>query len=242
MLKHLLFISALSLFINPVCVFGQSGASESVLKPASESVGLEKKGDQKEEEESAIDLTGTDLNSEGVQWESVKGSSAIGSISVDEILKPTVEYSYSSFGYQDPFKEADLSIKGDEDTDSMAEQNVKNSEIPMVSALQAYPIEKLKVKGVWVSSDGNISAIVATPKNEGVIVKKGDPIAAGLILSISKTSLVTRQYRLRKDGVRIYKDVSLPIGPKIAEEKGVVILAPGEQPKFKESGEAEVEE
>lgn len=184
-------------------------------------------------QDSVIDLIDQNLNSSERTWENSRIESVTGSITVDEIIRPSVDYTYSSFGYPDPFKEPVIDFIEEGGDSSVAEANVKSSEIPMVSPLQAYPLQSLKAKGVWVLGNGEARAIITTPKNEGVIVKKNDPIAAGIILSISKNQILTRQYKIREDGVRIYDDITLPFGEKKTENKGVVILEPGKDPKFK---------
>ena len=105
----------------------------------------------------------------------------------------------------------------------------------MVSILQGYPLSDLTVKGLWQVASGETRAIVLTPRNEGVVVKEGDPIASGKVLSIKRDQLQVRLYRLRSDGVREYEDVSLKIGSTNHQVKGVIKMEPGKESRLGKS-------
>ncbi|NRA64648.1 MAG: pilus assembly protein PilP [Pseudobacteriovorax sp.] len=179
-----------------------------------------------------LDLTDLDLKEDAIPIEDLKDRSVGNGLNIEEIVEPTTEYRYSSFGNDDPFlappaKSIDQEIK--EQTEA---EKVFGSEIPMVSPLQAYPLEQLSVKGVWKLPDGESRAVIMTPKKEGVVVKKGDPIAVGKILDIQRRRLLVRQYRLREDGTRVFTDIEVNIGDIKKDEIGTIRLRPGANPQF----------
>ncbi|MFW7380390.1 MAG: pilus assembly protein PilP [Oligoflexus sp.] len=182
-----------------------------------------------------IDLNEINLKEAQESWENVQKPTATdvtGSVRIDEILEPSGDYRYSSFGKPDPFQKP--SLESASPVRSTAENNaiINGSEIPIVSPLQAYPLDELEVKGVWVLRGGETRAIIMTPKKEGIVVKVGDPIAAGKILSIKRNQLLVRQYRLREDGVREFEDLELSFGNVKEQQRGIIRLDPGKDPEF----------
>lgn len=184
-----------------------------------------------------IDLNEINLREAQESWESVqqpRGTDVTDSVRIEEIIEPPTDYRYSAFGKPDPFKRPSLELTGNVSPAALTTgvDEVTASEIPMVSPLQAYPLEELEVKGVWVLRGGETRAIVMTPKKEGIVVKVGDPIAAGKVLSINRQSLIVRQYRIREDGVREFEDLELAIGNQQEKRRGIIKLSPGKDPEF----------
>ncbi|MCX6131270.1 MAG: hypothetical protein NTX25_19695 [Proteobacteria bacterium] len=182
----------------------------------------------------SLDLNQVDLEQLEEDWDSTpkKSKDGVGdSVKIKEIIEMTGEYSYASFGRPDPFIQPDLSFEA---VDNSVMQNVSptGKEISIVSPLQGFPLSDLKVKGLWQISSGETRAVILTPRNEGVVVKEGDPISSGKILSIHRDQLRVRLYRLRADGVREYEDVSLKVGASREKPKGVIKLEPGKEPVF----------
>lgn len=147
-------------------------------------------------------------------------------LGIREIVEPKAEYNYASFGRPDPFVPPDLRAAKPED------KSVAGKTIQMTSALQAYAIAELRVKGVWQTSQGETRAVVQTPKGEGVVVKKGDPISSGKVLRVERDKVMVRLYRLRADGVREYEDVVMPAGIASRPRRGEIRLEPGKAPVF----------
>jgi len=182
-----------------------------------------------------IDLNEINLREAQQSWESTQrptGSDVTDSIRIDEIIEPSGEYRYSSFGKPDPFQQPTVQQTSSISRVENRNGEVSGSEIPMVSPLQAYPLDELEVKGVWVLKGGETRAIIMTPKKEGIVVKVGDPIAAGKILSIKRTQLKVRQYRIREDGVREFEDLEMNFGIGQDQPKGIIRLNPGKEPEF----------
>ena len=174
-------------------------------------------------------------------WESVPQSQLnVGNLSIQQIVEPPVDYHYSAFGRPSPFQPPLEAYVTRLNPDAVgqapeAESIVKGpdgAEIPVVSPLQRYPLTSLKVKGIWLLKGGEKKALIMTPKREGVIVKVGDPIAAGKVLEIFKGNLIVRQYRISRDGSREYQDHDLYLGDPPSDIAAFVRLAPGKDPEF----------
>ncbi|WP_176736331.1 pilus assembly protein PilP [Oligoflexus tunisiensis] len=180
-----------------------------------------------------LDLNQIDLEQVEEEWDSTPTRSTIdvgSSVKIREIVEPSSEYSYASFGRPDPFQ-APAALM-DPGTSAGASVTPEGSEIKITSPLQRYPLNDLNVKGIWQLSTGEVRAVILTPKGEGVVVKEGDPISSGKVLSIKRELLTVRLYRLRSDGVREYEDVGMKIGGSSDASQGVIKLEPGKDPVF----------
>ena len=187
-----------------------------------------------------LDLTDLDLKETEIPLEELSEVKTSNEVKIEDIVEPENDYRYSSFGGQDPFQVpivSDTDLKPEDEKPQTAIQKVFGSEIPMVSPLQAFPLQQLSVKGVWKLPDGEARAIVMTPDKQGVVVKKGDPIAVGKILDIQRKKMLVRQYRLREDGTREFSDIEVKIGNDKPKELGTIKLNPGETPQFDRPGE-----
>lgn len=184
-----------------------------------------------QEEVDVLDLSDMDLEKETIVLEDVKQENIDSEeLKVEEIVEPKNDYRYASFGKDDPF--AQPPIKNMMNTQKDQGPASSNSEIPMISPLQAFPLDQLAVKGVWVLQNGEARAVIMTPKKEGVIVKKEDPISAGKVLDIRKDRILVRQYQLREDGSRTFNDIEMPIGMDRQKKLGTIKLSPGKSPTF----------
>ncbi len=179
-----------------------------------------------------LDLSNIDLESETVNLDEVKKpASQTQELKVEEIVEPDSEYRYASFGKEDPFAKPSLKSSSNNTTAVGGPLGV-GSEIPMISPLQAFPLDQLAVKGVWVLPNGEARAVIMTPKKEGVIVKNEDPISAGKVLDIRRDRILVRQYKLRTDGSRTFTDIEIPIGERRPQQLGTIKLTPGRSPTF----------
>ncbi len=170
------------------------------------------------------------------EWSSVSKfpDDKLGNLRIEEIVEPSAEYHYAGFGKADPFRKPPLAELPTDDAiankgDSRA---IAGAEIPIVNSLQRYPLDQLKATGIWLLSDGSKKAMIMTPSAEGVIVKIGDPIAAGKVMDIKRDRVIVRQYSIRRDGAREYQDNDLFLGTKAPEKKGFLVLKPGKPPEF----------
>ncbi len=203
-----------------------------------------------------VDLSDVDIEEVEEDWESTPDRPAediTRSIRIEDIVEPPSDYHYASFDRPNPFQAPDLNIidrmaegaglngvagggtaNGDPvaGAEAAAGKLVYGAEIPMISALQNFALKDLRLKGIWQSDAMERRAIVMTPKREGIIVKVGDPIAAGKILEINKEYLVVREYRIKSDGAREYEDKEMYLGPAPIKGRGVIKLDPGKEPQF----------
>ncbi len=189
-----------------------------------------------------LDLNQVDVEQVDDNWENTSTVPKLNpdsGLKVNEIIEPTSEYTYASFGKPDPFS-IPSSLFASKDTDaSISEAGTgsvdlgpSSKEITVTSPLQAYPISVLEVKGVWQTAEGEFRAVVLTPKKEGIVVKVGDPISSGKIIGIQRDSLQVRLYKLRKDGVREYDDTQIHFGSGKSVAKSTIKLEPGKEAKF----------
>ncbi len=213
---------------------GLEAADASVAEPKGMSSG-DKTGSKNKKKRpiEKLDLNQVDLEQVEEDWDSTPSKPPVevsNSVKIREIIEPSGEYSYASFGRPDPFLQPELNM-GAAPIDP-AQSMPMGKEIPIVSILQGYPLSDLNIKGVWQLSSGETRAVVLTPKNEGVVVKEGDPISSGKVLNIRRDRLMVRLYRLRSDGVREYQDVPMIIGGPDRNDRGVIKLEPGKDPVF----------
>lgn len=186
-----------------------------------------------------VDLNQIDLEQVEDNWENGTPNAPVNldrGPKIKDIVEPTSEYTYASFGKPDPFQIPDFAT-GKEPAAAVEEgpmtgRGPNGKEISIQSPLQAYPIDALKVKGVWQLADGDLRAVILTPKNEGIVIKNGDPMSSGKVLQIDKDAIVVRLYRLRKDGVREYQDKRLNFGLDSRGAKGSIKLEPGKEAQF----------
>ncbi|RYZ58367.1 MAG: hypothetical protein EOP07_07270 [Proteobacteria bacterium] len=192
-----------------------------------------------------VDLNQIDLEQVDDNWDNPTAVSPVNlnnGPKIKDIVEPTSEYSYASFGKPDPFQEPNFDTGKDlapETTDADAPAGMGRGmgsgfkEIAISSPLQAYPIDALTIKGVWQLASGEMRAVVLTPKNEGIVIKNGDPMSSGKVLQIEKESVIVRLYRLRKDGVREYEDKRVIFASETRLAKaGSIKLEPGKEAQF----------
>lgn len=190
-----------------------------------------------------LDLNQVDMEQVDDNWENtsqVPKVRADNGLKIKDIVEPTSEYTYASFGKPDPFTRP-LFGAPPEETGAALAQNPGDAvpgsapgskEITVNSPLQAYPLTALEVKGVWQTQDGEFRSIIQTPKKEGVVVKNGDPISSGKILTIGKDEILVRLYKLKADGVREYEDTSMTFGDGTKVSKATIKLEPGKEAQF----------
>jgi hypothetical protein len=137
-------------------------------------------------------------------------SEATDRLLLEEIIEPEGEYHYAAFAKADPFASPyvdGMLLPAPSEPEAPADPNMqedkvdektysKEYEIPVVSKLQRYPIERLVVKGIWLLDNGERRAIILTPDKEGIIVKEDDPIANGKVFKIENEHIVARLYKV----------------------------------------------
>ena len=137
-------------------------------------------------------------------------------VRIEDIVESTSEYTYSSFGKQDPF------------VPPMINELIARLEIPITSPLQRFPLASLKVTGLWTLPSGESKALVVTADDTGIISQVGDPIGrkGGKIIAIDDKKITVREFTPSPDGTRQFSDIEMPLG-RIAqsddEEDRIVI-------------------
>ena len=194
-------------------------------------------GKEAEQKPKVVDLNQIDLEQVDDNWDNQPKKPQVNpdrGIKIRDIVEPTSEYTYASFGKPDPFVmpafDTNKGNEGDQNPLNLAAGTVK--EISISSPLQGYPISDLKIKGVWQLANAEMRAVVLTPKNEGIVIKTGDPISSGKVLQIEKEAIVVRLYRLRKDGIREYDDSRISFGLGSKAIRGTIKLEPGKAAQF----------
>jgi Tfp pilus assembly protein PilP len=154
-------------------------------------------------------------------------------VRVEDIIEPSVDYRYSSARRKNPFI-PEIVLSG-----QMAKQrelSPNDVEIPIVSPLQAFPVSQLSVIGVWETDAHVWKALIGTPATQGIEATLGDPVgnSGGRIMSITPESVIVREFSVRFDGTREYRDMPLHMGSDLPAEKpadekvgGRLILRPG---------------
>jgi len=171
-------------------------------------------------------------------WESVSrrlddedpANSVSSGLRVEDIIEPTSDYQYSNGRRKNPFLPNLVRSK----IQPRAELGTNDVEIPIINPLQSYSLSKLGVIGVWETDNHVWKALIQTPANHGIETKLGDPAgnSGGRVMSISPDAVIVREFKLRSDGTREYKDVPLYMGSDMPRDQddatgGRVILRPG---------------
>lgn len=189
------------------------------------------------------DSTATLPTSDGDQavWDSANkryadqdSSNAVSkTLRVEDIIEPTIDYRYSSARRKNPFV-PEIVLTGQ--IARQRELSPNDVEIPIVSPLQAFALSQLSVIGVWETDTHIWKALIGTPATQGIEAKLGDPVgnSGGRIMSINPESVIVREFSVRFDGTREYRDVPLHMGSDLPVEKtaiekvgGRLILRPG---------------
>jgi Tfp pilus assembly protein PilP len=222
-------------------------ASGKTARPAGDSVGpqapADAAGDASEgsaEADSADDSTAPPVAVSGgdgdEKWESYSDLSAVnavaeeitGGVRVEDIVEPPSDYRFAAFGRQDPFIPPIITQQ------LAAEQAIDPLEIPIVSPLQRFDLDRLQVVGIWQLPSGERKAMVLTPNRsaQGIIVKNGDPIGnrGGKIVDIGAQVITVREFMLAPDGTRQFEDQQMLMGGRDPDDvKGTLVFKPGQK-------------
>lgn len=140
--------------------------------------------------------------------EEAVASEVTGGILIEDIIEPATGYSYAVFNKRDPFIPPFLRSR-----------SLNSEETPIINILQNYDLSELKVAGIWRSYSGESKVLVMTKNNEGVIVKREDPIGKnnGKIIAIGTDSITVREYSYTLEGTQQFEDIDLPLQPSKVE-------------------------
>jgi len=174
----------------------------------------------------AKDSNGKSESNTGQKW---KSSGTVNAATVDitqgvrilDIVQPTADYHFSTFGRGDPFK-PQFNLSDDR-------PRAQSIGVPLVSVLQKFDLSELKVVGVWISADGQGKAMISSPGGQGVVVKLDDPIGkkGGKLLEIREDNIVIREFTVAFDGTRQFEDKNLWISGRKPIEKEILTIGSG---------------
>ena len=141
-----------------------------------------------------------------------------GGLRVEDIVEPANTYRYAAFDKPDPFVPPIV--------EELAPEVVDPFEVPIISPLQQFRLEMLKLVGIWQKPSGERKAMIMAPANDqgntqGIVVKRGDPIGnqGGRITVIGDRYLSVREFSLAPDGTRRFVDRQIFIGRQL--DRGV---------------------
>ena len=146
---------------------------------------------------------------------------------VEDVVEQTETFHFAGKDKPDPFIPPLGSVESKQELKTLSAD-----EIPIVSPLQYFTVKQLLVTGVWQGADNRWKAMIETPDQQGVIVQSGDPIgnSGGHVANIGPNGVKVRQYRLQRDGARLYGETVIGMAPETAEKPetgGKIILKPG---------------
>lgn len=163
-----------------------------------------------------------------------------GGVRVEDIVEPTAEYHFASFGKGDPFSPPPEQPKGSSSMifrpadDAARLSSAATREEVLKSKLQRYKLDELKIVGMWRAEGESRKALILTPEGQGVTVQENDPITpGGKIARIEKDRLVVRMYSIDIDGTQKSRDEFLAFTKgREAEDTGKIVMRPGKEAEF----------
>ncbi|MFK7823515.1 MAG: pilus assembly protein PilP [Oligoflexales bacterium] len=169
-----------------------------------------------------------DIYQEDGYWESYSQSPTSGNIgkevtkdvNIKNIVSVSDDYTYASFGRPDPFVPPLLS------------SHITQLEIPIVSLLQKYRLDELRVVGIWTLENNARKALMTSSNDEGVIVSIGDHAGnrGGKIIAIEPDVVKVREFTLAPDGTRQFNDRELWLGDEMPEREEKLFIKSTNKP------------
>ncbi|NRA43594.1 MAG: pilus assembly protein PilP [Oligoflexales bacterium] len=142
-------------------------------------------------------------------------------VNIKNIVSITDEYTYASLGKPDPFIPPLLS------------SHIAQLEIPIVSVLQKYRLDELRVVGIWTLENNARKALLTSSGDEGVVVAVGDHAGnrGGKIIAIEPDMVKIREFTLAPDGTRQFSDRDLYLGDEFPEEEEIIVIKSRRKPQ-----------
>jgi Tfp pilus assembly protein PilP len=166
-------------------------------------------------------------------WDSYTPENAAKSIALDitngvrvnDIVLPSSEYHFASFGRPDPFV-PQMKINRSS-RDYVKESRSGYDEVQITSVLQKFPLSDLVVVGIWSPQNRSRKALISCPTGQGVVVQIGDPmgIKAGKVISINNDYLMVREFEISYDGTRQFEDKKVWLKGRQPESLGLLNLS-----------------
>ena len=136
-------------------------------------------------------------------------------IQSDTILENAFEYTYASFGMPDPF------------VPNTHPTHMPSMSVLITNILQRYPIDRIRVVGIWELQNGSKKSLMMTEKSEGVVVAVGDSVGVkgGIITKIDSDHVVVREFTLNSEGEQHFFNHKIWLGSRDqpSAEKSITI-------------------
>lgn len=128
-------------------------------------------------------------------------------LKMETILEDSFEYTYAAFGRPDPF------------IPNTHPSHQPSVSVAITSILQRYPLDRIRVVGIWQLQNGGRKSLMMTEKSEGVVVALGDSVGirGGKISKIEADHVVIREFTLDSEGIQHFVDRAIWLGSR--EEK-----------------------
>lgn len=128
-------------------------------------------------------------------------------LKMETILEDSFEYTYAAFGRPDPF------------IPNIHPSHQPSVSVAITSILQRYPLDRIRVVGIWQLQNGGRKSLMMTEKSEGVVVALGDSVGihGGKISKIESDHVVIREFTLDSKGIQHFADRAIWLGSR--EEK-----------------------
>lgn len=124
-------------------------------------------------------------------------------------VKPYEPFTYEAFDLPDPFKPR----KPEATEKSAAERPAQASDLRRKEALEAYPLESLKMVGTLQDKSKKMFALIKTPENNLYQVRSGNYIGQnfGIVSVITETSITLKEVVQDASGVWTERTSSLQL-------------------------------
>ena len=157
----------------------------------------------------AISGCGSDEYQDLRQFVAESGNNLRGRVDPLPEMKPYEPFSYEAYDLQDPFKpqKPETGEKGDSERPSQA------SDLRRKEALEAYPLESLKMVGTLQDKNRKMFALVKTPENNLYQIKIGNYLGQnfGIVTAITETSITLKEVFQDTSGIWSERTSSLQL-------------------------------
>lgn len=157
----------------------------------------------------AISGCGSDEYQDLRQFVAESGNNLRGRVEQLPEMKPYEPFSYEAYDLQDPFKprKPEAGEKGDSERPSQA------SDLRRKEALEAYPLESLKMVGTLQDKNRKMFALVKTPENNLYQIKIGNYLGQnfGIVTAITETSITLKEVFQDTSGIWSERTSSLQL-------------------------------
>ncbi|MBI1394594.1 MAG: pilus assembly protein PilP [Betaproteobacteria bacterium] len=152
---------------------------------------------------------GTDEYEDLKQFVADAGNNMRGRVEPLPEVKPYEPFTYDAFDLQDPFKP-----RKPENADKNAgERPAQASELRRKEALEAYPLESLKMVGTLEDKNKKMYALIKTPENNLYQIRVGNYLGQnfGIVTMITETSVTLKEVFQDASGVWSERTSSLQL-------------------------------